>query len=287
MKMNDHTSRLGPVRAVMALAIGLALVVGPLGGCRGERSDNPPRQFFPDLDDQLKVKAQTKNTFYSEFTDPKTGERFGRSMREPVPGTVAFGAKPFASMIAGVDFAKRPRYLQEDQAFYTGRGPDGELIEYMPAEWLTPELFAKGRENFNIYCIVCHGGTGDGDGMVGRLWANALPSFHAEQYQHGGGEKSLDGHIFDVIRNGVPNPGGPYEYRMRPYASKVTVEESWGIVFYIRALQASRRGQPSDLPERERLELERQRGGQAAGSRDAGGDDRAGTAGAVEKEAVS
>ena len=51
-------------RTILILA-GLALAGGLLSGCRGDRSDKPPRQFFPDLDDSPKFKPQTKSEFFA------------------------------------------------------------------------------------------------------------------------------------------------------------------------------------------------------------------------------
>lgn len=249
--MVSSTSNL--VRIALPAAVGVALAVGA-AGCRGERSDDPPRQFFPGLDDQLKVKAQTESEFYNEYRDPETGELYGRSMRRPVEGTVAFGYKPYTREIRDIDFSERGRLLAEDDAFYRGKNPDGSWVEYMPVE-VTTEFIELGREQYNIYCIVCHGGTGRGDGMVGRQWSYPLPSYHQEQYQRGG-EKGADGYLFDRIRNGVPNPSpGSYPYMMRPYGTKVSVEETWAIVAYIRTLQKVYRGTVDELPPRERATL--------------------------------
>ena len=55
------------------------LAVAGMPACRGERTDKPPRQFFPDMDDQPKYKAQSESPVFAD----------GRSMREPVPGVVA------------------------------------------------------------------------------------------------------------------------------------------------------------------------------------------------------
>src|SRR5690606_25558390 len=67
---------------IAALA-GLAAVLGA-GGCRGERSDHPPRQFFPDMDDQQRWNPQSQSPFFAD----------GRTMRPRVEGAVAFGRAP-------------------------------------------------------------------------------------------------------------------------------------------------------------------------------------------------
>lgn len=263
----------------MGVLLLAALVAGgALAGCRGERTAQRPRQFFPDMDEQPKYKAQAKSTFFKDYVD-EDGKRFGRTMREPVVGTVAFGRKAWGNEFEGVDFSRRSDYLKADDQFYRGVSPvldadgrpvfdaDGKpreiYLERMPVA-VNEELLALGQKKFEIFCIVCHGGTGMGDGLVGVRWSYPLPSWHTEQYQRGG-EKGQDGYFFHVIRNGVPNVGesAPYPLKMQSYASKLSERESWAIIAYIRALQMSQSAPIDQLPERVRTELQR---GQAAGA---------------------
>jgi len=247
----------------------LCLVAGALIGCRGERSDKPPRQFFPDLDAQPKYKSQSESTFFADK----------RSMRRPVQGSVPFGAKPFAVSFNDIDFSKRDSYLRENRSVFDGLEPvldadgrpvleaDGRprvmYLERIPID-VTADLLALGEKKFNIFCIVCHGGTGEGKGTVGSRWSYPLPSFHAEQYQRGG-EKGQDGYIFHTILNGVPNVGEnvPYPLKMPSYRGKISEREAWAIVAYFRALQAAAASPLDAAPERERMELERRRGASA------------------------
>lgn len=259
----------------------LAICAGAtaLTGCRGDYSESPPRQFFPDMDDQPKVKAQSKSHFFKDYEEPDAhghGEKFGRGMRLPVPNTVAFGttaevAPDGSASFMGKDFGGRADLLRADDSFYVGYTPvldeaghqvmnaDGTkkrtYLDYIPVP-VTRELIAEGRAQYNIYCIVCHGGTGEGNGMVGQRWAAPLPNYHDPKYFHGG-DKGQDGYIFSVIREGVPNIGGPetMPYKMRPYATKVSEHESWAIVAYIRTLQEHRKGSISDVPADQRDKL--------------------------------
>jgi mono/diheme cytochrome c family protein len=267
-----------------------------LTGCRGDTSDSPPRQFFPDMDDQPKLKPQSRSDFFKEYDEPgehrgtggghgdehagehakDTSKMFGRGMREPVANTVAFArtAEVEADGTAnfmGKDFGGRADLLREDDTFYIGYTPvldaagkqalnaDGSkkrtYIDYIPIP-VTKELIAEGRAQYAIYCTACHGGLGDGLGLVGQRWAYALPNYHDPKYFHGG-EKGQDGYIFSVIREGVPNIGGPatMPYKMRPYKTKVSEHESWAIVAYIRTLQAHRKGTMNDVPADQREKL--------------------------------
>lgn len=269
----------------MMLIAGAAL----LTGCRGDRSDDPPRQYFPDMDDQPRVKAQSRSTFFHEYQEQQTdrlaheGDWFGRSMREPVANTIPYGYTTDENPVwENVDFGRRAEMLKDNIDFYEGGrgvldasgkavvGDDGqprmEYLDKIPIP-VDEELVRLGRQKFEIYCIVCHGGTGEGNGMVGQRWSYALPDYHDPKYLPGG-EKGQDGYIFHVIRYGVPNASGlaTMPYKMPPYASKLTERQSWAIVSYIRVLQASRAGTLQDVPPAERDQLIRSRDAAAVGA---------------------
>ena len=91
---------------------------------------------------------------------------------------------------------------------------------------ITMALLRHGRERFDIYCAPCHSPLGDGDGMVARRGFPHPPSYHIDRLR-----QAPDRHFFDVMTNGYGV--------MRPYADRVSAEDRWAIVAYIRALQLS------------------------------------------------
>ncbi len=101
---------------------------------------------------------------------------------------------------------------------------------------LTKEALERGRERYNIYCIVCNGAAGDGDGMVWRRGFQKPPSFHDDRLQEGTANAA---HFFDVITNGWG--------AMPSYAEAITAEDRWKIIAYVRALQLSRRMNVNEL----------------------------------------
>lgn len=252
-------------RIATHIAIGALACLTLAGvGCRGEFSEEAPRQFFPDMDDQPKYKPQGTSRFFAEFTG-EDGYSYGRNQRLPVAGTVAYGkhTSPLATF-SGTDFGQRSALLQDDDRVHLGKNADGSWVERIPASVAsTEEEFAKlydlGRTNYNIYCLPCHSATGNGLGLVGVRWAYPVPSYHQDQYRFGG-EKGQDGYLFHVIRNGVPKVGGTYEYAMPGYGRKINHEESWAIVYYMRALQRNQAGSLDDLPKQQRDELNRRAG---------------------------
>lgn len=90
-------------------------------------------------------------------------------------------------------------------------------------------LVKRGRERFDIYCSVCHGLTGEADGMVVQRGFPKPPSFLDPRLV-----AAPDGHFVDVITNG--------HGVMYSYADRVSVPDRWAIAAYIRALQANAAG---------------------------------------------
>lgn len=109
---------------------------------------------------------------------------------------------------------------------------------------ITPALLQRGQERFDIYCRPCHSPLGDGDGPVARRGFPHPPSFHEQRLRD-----APDRHFFGVITNG--------HGIMYSYADRVTPQDRWAIVAYIRALQLSQHAALAQLPAamRERLPL--------------------------------
>ena len=146
-----------------------------LSGCRGTLKEDPPIHINPNMDEMERFEAQEANPFFAD----------GRAMRPPVPGTVARGM------------------LREDAQFHTGRNADGSYVQLMPVEF-TVELANRGRERYDIYCAVCHGIAGDGQGIVMSGGYGFAPiGYHDDRLR-----AIEDGYLYEVIANGIRNDAG-------------------------------------------------------------------------------
>ena len=65
-----------------------------------------------------------------------------------------------------------------------------------------------------------------------RCWPSAIPSFHWNPAAGADNRVPLlpDGEVFEYITNGKGT--------MPPYGSRLSVEDRWAIVHYVRALQS-------------------------------------------------
>lgn len=199
------------------LVFSLAALALVLTGCRGMESEETPVHPNQDMDYQERFNAQDANPFFAD----------NAAMRKPVSGTVARG------------------FLREDSALYTGRDDDGVLVESNPVD-ISQAVVQRGKERYEVYCSVCHGIAGDGEGiiMTGDYGYTPAPTFHADRLRN----EEPDGHFYDVITNGIRSMPG--------YASQIAVQDRWAIVAYIRALQRSQNASEDDLPESARVEIE-------------------------------
>ena len=207
------TQHLRMNKAIATILLGVLTLT--VASCRGTRSSDPPIHPNLNMDFQQRFDPQEVNPFFED----------NRSMRPLVPGTVARGT------------------LRDDAAFYEGRNEGGGFLQRMPLP-MTRELLERGQERYNIFCAVCHGAAGDGEGIVitGGYGYTPAPSYHIDRLR-----QESDGYLYDVITNGVRT--------MPPYGHQVPPADRWAIVAYIRALQRSQYASPEDVPANIRSDL--------------------------------
>ena len=182
-----------------------------------------------DMQDQPKAIAYRENSFFKDRT----------ASRPLIEGTVPrgylrenrefyFGKKANAS---GQNSSTTPANANASTALF----PDD--VETFPVP-ITKADLDRGQERYNIYCSVCHGLTGYGDGIVARRGFNkpSPASYHQDRLR-----QAPVGHFFDVMTNGWG--------AMPSYASQIPVEDRWRIIAYIRALQLSQSGGPASVNE--------------------------------------
>ena len=150
----------------------------------------------------------------------------GMSARPLVPGTVARGQ------------------LRLNDALYSGRS-NGQLVAELPVK-LNRALVERGRERYNIFCVVCHDRTGSGEGMIPRRGFRRPPSFHIDRLRN-----APVGHFYDVMTNGFGV--------MPSYAVQIEPRDRWAIISYVRALQLSRNVPAGELGPEVRAQLEKVR----------------------------
>jgi mono/diheme cytochrome c family protein len=163
-----------------------------------------------DMGSQPKAKTMQESVIFADET----------TARPLVDGTVARGAAELdshfnAGFVDGKPAINFPDHYptETDGPFPTG-GP------------ALRNVLTRGREQFTIYCAMCHGDAGDGRGMIVQRGMVPPPSYHIDRLR-----QAPVGHLFDVITSGYG--------QMFSYGDRVAPADRWAIAAYIRTLQMS------------------------------------------------
>jgi mono/diheme cytochrome c family protein len=131
--------------------------------------------------------------------------------------------------------------------------PANEYVKSLPFP-LSKELLERGQKRFEIFCAVCHGLDGTGNGKIVERGYTRPPNYitdFSRGFAHRGIHISLRdvpiGYFFEVITKGYG--------AMPDYETQIPPSDRWAIAAYVRALQISQHLKLSDLPEDERDEI--------------------------------
>jgi mono/diheme cytochrome c family protein len=193
-------------------------------GFRGSEFTKPPLEVFADMDRQPKFKPQAPSAFFAD----------GRADRPTPAGVVAFGRS----------YARQDeKFLAADDHFYRGQNADASFARGFPqGVEVKAELLERGQLKYNIYCTVCHGAIGDGNGITKQYGMGATPTFHDDRLR-----QIPEGEIFNTITHGKGN--------MLSYADKLEPADRWAVVAYVRALQRAQTGTAADVTPANKKEL--------------------------------
>ena len=196
-------------------------------GFRGSISKKPPLEVFPDMDHQARYNPQADNEFFAD----------GRNDRPLPANAVARGNQLNYTEVFSPDFEDS---VLGDTVYLEGKNPDGSFYDGFPLE-ATNELMVYGKQKYEIFCVSCHGASGDGNGVT-KAYGVLAANYHDDRLR---GE--TDGYLYDVIANG--------KGLMYGLKDRLDPKERWAIVLYMRALQESQNAKAAELSAAQRSEL--------------------------------
>ena len=227
-------------RYLTFLAVVVVAVIG-FFGVQGKQSKDTPVYVFDDMDYQNKYKAQGENALFAD----------GRDARPPVAGTVARGTGLEPTKVFSDGFR---RAESMNPVFVTGKDAKGAFLPGFPEKSLSfskgqlndykvsQDTLNVGRGKYQIYCAVCHGDAGDGNGIMkvrsaieGDVAIVTIASLQTPIIR-----SYPNGQLYDVVTNG--------KNTMMGYGDKLSPEERWAVVAYVRALQLSQNCPPELVP---------------------------------------
>lgn len=188
------------------LFVAFAVVI-LLASC-GSDPQKPGKIFMPDM---------TYSQAYETYTTNPNFEN-GQTARVPAAGTISRGTLP-----ASVDETAHLSYMHKTYFPNTTEGYFEAGAKLKNPLALNDVALDKGKVLYNVYCAVCHGDGGAGDGTIVKngkyppvpAYTDRLPTIS-------------EGQMYHSITWGKNLMGG--------YASQLNAEERWQLVYYIQKL---------------------------------------------------
>ena len=183
----------------------LVIFVFALTSCADKNSPN--YQYFPDMYESVAYETyQEANIEYSNVFE------YEKAAMDPVDNTIPRGWLP---------------YEYEDNT----EGYDAAKAELMNPIAYSEENLAKGKELYGLYCAICHGNKGDGQGwLVQQEKILGVPSYDDQ------GRAITEGSVYHVMYYGINTMGS--------YASQMSEKELWQVDHYVMQLKDALEGKP-------------------------------------------
>ncbi len=215
--------------------------------CSTAGGDTTGAEFMPDMGHSLAVEANTYNYYYYNTWDKESTIPLWELVKnpgKPVAGTIprgyaggSLGAAADLDVVLGNDELSAIRITPNGFAPYYYEDSDSSrakaIAEIIDNPFpITADGLARGKELYGFYCGLCHGDKGDGLGFLYDSDANKNAKYLAapanllkEEFQ-----AASNGRFYHAIMYGKNVMGG--------YADKLSEEERWQVIHYIRSLQA-------------------------------------------------
>lgn len=190
-------------------------------GLPGDTSTRPPLYIFPDMDWQAKYLPQRTNTFFKN----------GMNDRPCLEHAVSRGQGWERKSVFEANYQYLPSLNKE---LDTGKDAAGAFVRGFPLK-VDEALMQEGQKKYTLFCKVCHGAAGDGNGITKQYGMIATASYHDDRIR-----QMPEGEIFNTITHGKNTMGS--------YADKLSPSERWAVIAYVRALQRSQNASVADLP---------------------------------------
>lgn len=153
----------------------------------------PNYQYMPDMYKSVPYDTYTVNPNYTN----------GMTSQTPVAGTIARGQVTYD-------------YKDTEEGYQKAKT---ELKNALP---VNSKNLTNGKKMYDIYCAICHGEKGEGDGtLVQREKFLGIPNYKDRDI--------TEGSIYHVIMYGKNTMGS--------HASQLTPEERWQVTMYVQKLR--------------------------------------------------
>lgn len=207
-------------RYTLILVFALAFM---LQSCQRPGGNSPGSEFMPDMGHSVAYEANYYNYYYNNTWGSEEDYYDFAKPKKPVPGTVPRTSSANISIPNDIHVTA---YEYDDSEEGRTRAMN-EIIDN-PYE-ITDAAISNGKELYNLYCGICHGDKGDGNGYLVRDDGGVYPvqpaTFLTDEFVAASNGRYY--HSIMVGRN-----------LMGSYIDKLNTKERWDVIHYIRSLQA-------------------------------------------------
>ena len=200
-----------------------------LQSCSQAKGDYPGTEYMPDMFHSIAYEANYYDYYYYNTWGDKEDYKKMAMPRRPVVGTIPRGYAGTTDVSGnGISIPPNgavPYYYGDTEDERTRAST--ELIDNPYP--ITEMGLAQGGELYNIYCGICHGETGDGNGYIVRDDGGVYPAQPTNLISDDM-INSSNGRFYHAIMFGKNVMGS--------YTDKLSYKERWDVIHYIRSLQA-------------------------------------------------
>lgn len=233
----------------------IALVFVFLSACSSAEGDFGGSEYMPDMGHSIAYEANIYNYYEHNTWDDESTIKLKdlSNLHDPVKGTIPRGYAGVALATNGAERSAIMAHHNGETALFEQAIPvNGEAPYYYAdteeertramAEILgnpfpiTEKGLAKGKEMFDLNCAICHGKKGDGLGYLVNDEKNknvkypaAPANFLSDQFL-----TASNGRYYHAIMYGKNVMGS--------FSDRLSYEERWQVIHYIRSLQAKKAG---------------------------------------------
>ncbi len=226
---------------ILSICISSILI---MSSCSSSDRNNTGTEYMPDMFHSIAYEANLDDYYYYNTWGTEAEYSKLAQPREPVAGTIARGyAAPIEAKY--VDGSATPNamaipvngsvpYYYSDTEEERTRAMNELIKNPFP---ITASGLKSGEELYNTFCAICHGKKGDGNGWL------------VDEANLGAKYPAQPANFLDANFKAVGDSNGRYYHSimygknvMGGYADKISYEERWNVIHWIRALQAKEQG---------------------------------------------
>ncbi|MCE2788836.1 MAG: cytochrome c [Saprospiraceae bacterium] len=212
---------------------GLAVIgfLGFLSSCQSPGGNTTGSEYMPDMAHSVAYEANVFGYYYNNRWGSEEDLHKMVQPRKPVSGTIARG---YAGGIDAHETGRGVAYKKNGSVpYYYGDTEEERLraiAEIINNPYpITTAGLERGKALYTIQCAICHGEKGDGAGYLVRDDGGKYPvqpaNFLLDDLIN-----SSNGRYYHTLIYGRNLMGG--------YSDKLSYEERWNVIQYIRSLQA-------------------------------------------------